>query len=78
MATATRTAPKLRIGPADHGRRMSLDEFIKADFQEGWLYELARGVVEATQIPGFWHGQIVLRIASLFIRYDERHPGIIT
>jgi hypothetical protein len=38
MATITR-----RIGPADHGRRMTLDEFIAADFEEGWLYELARG-----------------------------------
>ena len=29
-----------------------LDEFIEADFQEGWLYELARGVVEVTEVPG--------------------------
>jgi hypothetical protein len=31
MATATRTAPKRRIGPADRGRRMTLDAFIKAE-----------------------------------------------
>ena len=39
MATITR-----RIGPSDHGQRLTLDEFIEADFEEGWLYELARGV----------------------------------
>jgi Uma2 family endonuclease len=77
MTTATRTARKRRIGPADHGRRMTLDAFIKADFQEGWLYELARGVVEVTIVPGPWHGRIVLRIARLFMKYDEQHPGII-
>ena len=75
MATATRTAPKRRIGPADHGRRMTLDEFIEADFQEGWLYELARGVVEVTEVPGPWHGRIVDRVAEMFILYDEQHPG---
>ncbi len=66
MATATATAPTIRIGPHDHGRRMTLDEFIEADFQEGWLYELARGVVEVTEIPGPWHGRIVRRVARMF------------
>jgi Uma2 family endonuclease len=75
MATAARPARKIRIGPADHGRRMSLDAFIKADSQEGWLYELARGVIEVTEVPGPWHGRIVDRVARLFIRYDEQHPG---
>lgn len=77
MATATRTARKTRIGPADHGRRMSLEAFIKADFQEGWLYELARGVIEVTEVPGLWHGRTVLRVARLFYRFDEQHPGVI-
>jgi Uma2 family endonuclease len=76
MATAT-LPPALKIGPADHGRRLTLDEFIEADFVEGWLYELARGVVEVTEIPGPWHGRIVLRIAAMFIHYSERHPGVI-
>jgi Uma2 family endonuclease len=75
MATATRTARKIRIGPADHGRRMTLEAFIKADFVEGWLYELARGVVEVTQVPKPRHGRVVDRVARLFIHYDERYPG---
>ncbi len=77
MATATRTARRIRIGPADHGRRMTLDEFIKADFQEGRLYELARGFVEVSEVPGLWHGEIVYRVATMFILYTQRHPGII-
>ena len=77
MATAIASAPTLRIGPKDHGRRMTLDEFIETDFKEGWLYELARGVVEVTEIPGPWHGRIVDRFARMFIHYDEQHPGLI-
>jgi Uma2 family endonuclease len=66
-----------KIGPADDGRRLTLEEFIEAEFVEGWLYELARGVVDVTEIPGPWHGRIVLRTARLFFRYDEQHPGVI-
>src|SRR4051812_1082269 len=66
-----------RVGPADHGQRMTLDEFIEADFEEGWLYELARGVIDVTEVPLPHHGRIVYRLARLFILYDVEHPGII-
>jgi Uma2 family endonuclease len=72
MSTITR-----RIGPADHGQRMTLEEFIDADFEEGWLYELARGVIDVTEVPGLNHGRIVGRLAQLFIIYMMNHPGII-
>lgn len=67
----------LRIGSADHGRRLTLEEFIDAEFEEGWLYELARGVVEVTEVPGPWHGRIVMRLARMFVLYNEQHPGVI-
>jgi len=78
MATATLATPTTCIGPSDHGRRMTLDEFIEADFQEGWLYELARGVIEVTEVPApSPHGRIVGRLASMFIQYEHQHPGAI-
>jgi Uma2 family endonuclease len=73
MATTTRT----RIGPADAGRRMSLDEFIEAESEEGWLYELARGVIVVTEVPAPNHGRIAHRLARLFGRYEDAHPGVI-
>jgi Uma2 family endonuclease len=73
MATMTRT-----IGPADHGRRVSFVGFMNADFEEGWLYELARGRVVVTEVPGPSHGRIVMRLWALFTRYDDAHPGTIT
>ena len=73
MATITRR----RIGPADHGRRMTLDEFIEADFEEGWLYELARGVDRRDRSTRHHHGRIVDRIARVFILTKMHHPGVI-
>jgi Uma2 family endonuclease len=72
MATLTR-----RIGPADQGQRMTLDEFIEADFEEGWLYELARGVIDVTEVPLPHHGRIVERLTEMFVSFKLRHPGII-
>jgi Uma2 family endonuclease len=72
MATITR-----RIGPADHGRPMTLDEFGAADFAEGWHYDLARGVVQVTEVPDVAHAQIVDRIGDLFASYERDHPGVI-
>ena len=71
MATTT----LLKIGPADRGRRLSLAEFAEAELTDGWLYELARGVIEVTEVPGPNHGRIVDRLARLFILYDVAHPG---
>ena len=48
---ATVTMP-LRIGPADHGRMMTLDEFEEADLEEGFRYELARGVLASERDTG--------------------------
>ena len=66
MATATPTLTALRIGPADHGRRLKLDEFSEAEFEEGWVYELARGVVEVTEVPRPWHGGTDREISASF------------
>jgi Uma2 family endonuclease len=73
MATATR-----QITRADHGERMAFAEFVDADFEGGhFLYELARGVIVVTEIPGINHGRIVMRLARLFMHYDDAHPGVI-
>lgn len=74
MATVTQ---QITIGPADHGRKMSFDDFIEADFQDGWLYELARGVIDVAEVPGIHHGRIVMRVSDMFSYYDRTHPGVI-
>jgi Uma2 family endonuclease len=72
---ATAAAP--RIGPADHGRSMSLDEFMECEPDEGYRYELAGGVLEVTEVPNDPHGQVVSNLYRALARYIERRPGIV-
>src|SRR5262249_42195585 len=65
---------KLRIGPANHGRPMTLDEFLEAEEEPGYHYELARGVLEVSEVPDDDHGKVVdnLREAISLYRRDHR------
>lgn len=67
----------IRIGPADHGRRMTLEEFREAEEGPGYRYELARGVLEVTEVPNDPHGQIVSNLYGLLFRYKSSHAGVI-
>ena len=73
MSTMTR----IRIGPADDGRVMTLDEFLDAEEDEGYRYELARGVLEVTHVPDDPHGEIVCRFYQALSLYMQAHPGVI-
>ncbi len=68
---------KLRIGPADDGRRMTLEDFHEADEQPGYLYELSRGLLEVTEVPGDDHGQILDNLHEALSKYRAEHPGLI-
>jgi Uma2 family endonuclease len=70
MATAT-----IQIGPADNGRIMTLEEFLEAEEEEGYRYELARGVLEVTQVPNDPHGLIVSNLLEAIAAYKKAHPG---
>jgi Uma2 family endonuclease len=71
------TVNAIRIGPADHGRKMTLEEFMEADVEEGYRYELARGVLEVTEVPNDPHGEIVWKLVSTLAIYQQKHSGII-
>ncbi len=68
---------RTRIGPADHGRVMTLEEFWEAEDQPGYRYELVRGVLEVSEVPGDPHWQIVHNIHEAFSAYHRQHPGVI-
>lgn len=65
----------IKIGPADHGRRMSLAEFEHAEAQEGRLYELGRGVIIVSDVPGPRHLMQLNAIRRQLHAYDLEHPG---
>jgi Uma2 family endonuclease len=68
------------IGPQDHGRRMSLDEFDTAEGIEGYLYELSRGVIIVTDVPHPHHYRqlkaIRLQLAVYQVAHQDRVDGI--
>lgn len=63
------------IGPSDHGRLMSLDEFDRAEGREGYRYELSRGVITVVDVPRPRHLALVSAARRQFAAYDLAHPG---
>ena len=74
MATV---ATPLRIGLADRGRAMTLEEFLEAEETDGYRYELARGVLEVSEVPDDAHGDVVASLYDAISRYRRDHPGVI-
>jgi Uma2 family endonuclease len=65
----------IRISPADHGRRMSLEQFDRAEGTAGHWYELARGVVTVVEVPGPRHLAQVNAARRQLAAYDLAHAG---
>jgi Uma2 family endonuclease len=64
-----------KIGPVHNGRRMSLDDFDHAEVVEGHLYELSRGIITVTDIPGRRHMLVVSSVKDELNLYKASHPG---
>lgn len=63
------------VGPQDHGKPMTLAEFDHAEVQEGYLYELGRGAVIVSDVPGKKHLAAVQALRRALAKYDLSHPG---
>jgi Uma2 family endonuclease len=68
------TLARTKIGPADHGRHMSLAEFDKAEAKEGYIYELSRGVIIVSEVPNPRHLAQVVAIRQQFSDYRQENP----
>jgi Uma2 family endonuclease len=64
-----------RIGPADHGRPMDLDEFAEVEGQEGRVYELSRGIITVVEIPKMRHILHVAAAPDQLQIYKAQNPG---
>src|SRR5687768_4354815 len=65
------------IGPADHGRPMTLDEFELAEGVEGHLYELGRGAIVVTDVPNTPHMRQVEELRDQLVGYKLAHKGVV-
>jgi Uma2 family endonuclease len=72
MATIT-----TRIGLADNGRAMTIEEFLEAEEEPGFFYELARGVLEVSEVPIDPHGHVVCNLYDIVSYYRRNHPAVI-
>lgn len=67
----------IRVGPEDHGRPMSLNDFDRAVGRDGYLYELNKGVIDVVNVPTPGHGRQVRALLRQVTLYEEGHPGVI-
>ncbi len=67
----------LKLGPSEHGRPMTLDEFRASDYAEGYQYELIDGRLyvspEANLPQGIVEKWLYLKVEL----YAQRHPEVI-
>jgi Uma2 family endonuclease len=73
----TTVATALHIGSADNGRAMTLEEFLEAEVEDGYRYELARGVLEVSHVPNDPHRQVVSNLYSAIGFYRQTHTDIV-
>lgn len=71
------TTQAIKVSPADHGRQMSLADFEHAEVQEGRLYELGRGVIVVSDVPGPRHLMQLNSLRRQLHAYDFQNPGLI-
>lgn len=68
---------QLKLGPGDHGRSLTFEEFVAADYQEGHKYELIHGrlcVSPLPQLPADYLEEWLLDQLKAYVRL---HPSVI-
>jgi Putative restriction endonuclease len=65
----------ITLSRADHGRRMRLADFDRAEAVPGPVFELGRGVVVVVDVPNYRHLAQVTALRRILHAYDAAHPG---
>jgi Uma2 family endonuclease len=68
----------LRIGPHDHGREMTYEQFLAGDYEEGYKYELIDGSLYVSPQPNFPHDWVETHVRSLLTVYWLSHRNVIS
>ena len=67
----------LSIGPRDHGREMTYEEFLAGDYEPGYKYELIRGELYVSPPPNPPHDVMLEHLTELLTVYKLKHRKII-
>lgn len=63
-----------KLGLADHGHPVTLDEFESAGFEEGYKYELIDGRLYVTPMPNLPEDANSMWLLEKLLAYKARHP----
>jgi Uma2 family endonuclease len=75
--TKPRRRKPIHVGPKDNGKRMSLADFDTAVAQEGYCYELGKGIIEVSDVPHPSHLAQVQEIRDQFVVHRIQNLGLI-
>ncbi len=75
--TGERIAAVLKLGPADHGRPMTLEEFETASALDGYQYELIDGKLYVSPEPNLPQGRVENWLFFKLGLYAQEHTEVI-
>jgi len=70
-------ATVLKIGPAEQGRPMTLEEFLAGDYEEGHRYELIDGRLSVSPEANFPEDWVNVWLLRKVFSYAEAHPRVL-
>jgi len=73
----TKAKTKAKLGPHDHGRKMSLKTFEFAKVEEGYVYELHRGYIIVSEVANYLHAMQIVALMEPLWLYRAANPGLI-
>ncbi|HJZ57590.1 MAG TPA: Uma2 family endonuclease [Gemmataceae bacterium] len=68
---------QLKLGPADHGRELSLDDYESADYEPGFKYEIIDGRLYVSPTPNPPENFLEMWLYRALLFYSHEHPDVI-
>lgn len=77
MSTATLSRRARQLGPADHGRALTYEEFLAGDYEKGHNYELIDGRLYVSPAANYPHDWVRDHIDDVLRLYKAARPDVV-
>src|SRR5262245_43642037 len=67
----------LKLGPADHGRKLSREEFMTGEYQGGYKYEIIDGRLAVSPLPDLPENRVEMWLFGKLFLYAHSHREVI-